>query len=137
MLKYKYKFIFKYKNFRLTAACWRLVIRPVFFMLGLLMMLKNGSPLSHKIALVTRIHGALVHRSFVISQAALHGGLVVALIAGEGDEAVLRHLVHLEAVGLGGLILALVAGVAFPLVQSLAMFSQVLSPRRRVRAEVS
>ena len=78
-----------------------------------------------------------MHRPFVIPQAALHRGLVVALITGEGDEAVLGHLVDLEAVGLGGLVLALVAGVALPLVHRLAMLPQILPPRGCVRAQVS
>ena len=44
-----------------------------------------------------------MHSALVVPQAALLGRPVVALVAGEGDETVLRHLVHLQAVGLGGL----------------------------------
>ncbi len=113
------------------------MIRPIFFVLCLLVMLKDGGPLAHKVTLVARIHGALVHRPLVVSQAALHGGLVVALVAGEGDETVLGHLVHLEAVGLGGLVLAFVARVAFSLMDGFAMFAQVLPPRCRVGAKIS
>ena len=64
---------------------------------GLLMMLENAGPLPHKVALVAGVDGPFVHRPFVVSQAALHRGLVVALVAGEGDETVLGHLVDLGA----------------------------------------
>jgi hypothetical protein len=40
----------------------------------------------------------------VVPEAALLGRPVVALVTREGDETVLRHLVHLQAVGLGGLV---------------------------------
>jgi len=130
----------KYKNkkFMLNRALntW-LVIRPIFFVLCLLVMLKDGGPLANKVTLVAGIHGALMHRPLVVSQAALHRGLVVALVAGEGDETVLGHLVHLEAVGLGGLVLAFVAWVAFSLVDGFAMLAQVLPPRCRVGAKIS
>ncbi len=48
-----------------------------------------------------------MHGPLVVPEAALLGRPVVALVTGEGDETVLRHLVHLQAVGLGGLITAM------------------------------
>ncbi len=138
--KYQVPRIMKYKNkkFMLNRALntW-LVVRPIFFVLCLLVMLQDGGPLAHKVTLVAGIHSALVHGPLVVSQAALHGGLVVALVAGEGDETVLGHLVDLEAVGLGGLVLAFVARVAFSLVDGLAMLTQVLPPRCRVGTKIS
>ncbi len=140
--KYQVPRIMKYKNKKIyVKPCLKyptwLVIRPIFFVLCLLVMLQDGGPLAHKVTLVTGIHGALVHGPLVVSQAALHRGLIVALVAGEGDETVLGHLVHLQAIGLGGLVLAFVAGVAFPLVDGLAMLAQVLPPRCRVGAKIS
>jgi len=48
-----------------------------------------------------------VHGPLVVPEAALLGRPVVALVTGEGDETVLRHLVHLQAVGLGRLVIAM------------------------------
>ncbi len=45
-----------------------------------------------------------MHGPLVVPEAALLGCPVVALVTREGDETVLGHLVHLQAVGLGGLI---------------------------------
>jgi hypothetical protein len=46
----------------------------------------------------------VVHGPLVVPEAALLGRPVVALVTREGDETVLRHLVHLQAVGLGRLV---------------------------------
>ena len=73
----------------------------------------------------------------MVAQAALHRGLVVALVAGEGDPGVLGHPVDLEAVGLGGLVVAHVAGVALTLVHGLAMLAEVLPSGGRVGADVA
>jgi hypothetical protein len=45
----------------------------------------------------------VVHGPLVVPEAALLGRPVVALVTREGDQTVLGHLVHLQAVGLGGL----------------------------------
>ncbi len=45
-----------------------------------------------------------MHGPLVVPEAALLGRPVVALVAGKGDETVLGHLVHLQAVGLSGLV---------------------------------
>ncbi len=76
-----------------------LMVWMIIFVLCLLMLFQDRGPLAHKVTLVARIYGALVHRTFVIAQAPLHRGLVVALIAGKGDETVLGHLVDLGLLG--------------------------------------
>ncbi len=53
-----------------------------------------------------------MHGPLVVPEAALLGRPVVALVTGERDETVLRHLVHLQAVGLGRL--ATVTGMLLP-----------------------
>ncbi len=45
-----------------------------------------------------------MHGPLVVPEAALLGRPVVALVTREGDQTVLRHLVHLQAVGLGRLV---------------------------------
>jgi hypothetical protein len=100
-----------------------LTVRPILFMLGLLVLLEYGCPLAHKITLVAGVDSPLVHRPLVVPQAPLDRGLVVALVTGEGDPGVLGHPVHLETVGLGGLIVAHVAWVAFTLVNGLTMLA--------------
>ena len=70
----------------------------------------------------------------MVAQAALHRGLVVALVAGEGDPGVLGHPVDLEAVGLGGLVVALIAGVAATLVHRQLVLAQVTLARGAIGA---